>query len=126
MRRLGRIKHLGGQRFVRHFAAEADWAPWREAGFVCRDIGIEAATDGLAGVRVVRPARENEFRSARDAEFLFGFVLEGQATLHHDQAGIGEALTPGSAFTIPGGESFGLSDCSVDFELLDITLPARL
>ena len=48
-------RDFDGQRFVRHIAATADGEPWRLDGFQARDIGIGAATDGLAGARVVRP-----------------------------------------------------------------------
>src|SRR6185369_4473767 len=46
-------RDFGGQRFVRHIAAEAPWLPWRAKGFAMRDTGIGDATDGLAGARVV-------------------------------------------------------------------------
>lgn len=124
----GRIdaeRDFGGQRFVRHVASEASWGRWREEGFECRDLGIEAATEGLAGVRVARPATANGFQSARKSEFQFGFVLSGAATL----AATGEApevLSAGSAFTLGTGQGCSLTDCSGDFELLDITLPARI
>ena len=49
-------RRFAGQRFVRHVAASARWEPWRLPGFEARDTGIGAATEGLAGVRVVRPA----------------------------------------------------------------------
>ena len=54
-----------GQRFVRHIAEGASHQPWRIDGWECRDSGIGAATDGLAGVRVARPAGPVERRLAR-------------------------------------------------------------
>jgi quercetin dioxygenase-like cupin family protein len=120
-------RDFGGQRFVRHIASDAQWQPWREAGFEARDLGMEAATDGLAGVRVARPVRPGNasgYESARDAEFAFGFVLSGTAALVCE--GQMESLAPGSAFTLPGGAAHSLADCSDDFEVLDITLPARI
>ena len=48
-------RDFGGQRFVHHQAASADWQPAWLPGFEARDTGISAATQGLAGVRVLRP-----------------------------------------------------------------------
>jgi quercetin dioxygenase-like cupin family protein len=116
-------KDFGGQRFVRHDASEATWRPWRFAGFEYRDIGIGAATDGLAGVRVARPAGADRTPpSAHDVEFVFGFVLRGSCTLAcegHDPA----ELLDGDTFVIPAGLVHALTGCSPDFELLDVTLP---
>ena len=50
-------RDFGGQRFVRHIAGDASYAPWHRRGFECRDTGIGDATGGLGGVRVVRPGR---------------------------------------------------------------------
>ena len=44
------------QKFVRHVAAGASWGPSRLPGFEARDTGIAWATEGLGGVRVLRPA----------------------------------------------------------------------
>jgi quercetin dioxygenase-like cupin family protein len=122
----GRIdpdKDFGGQRFVRHDASEASWHPWRFEGFEYRDIGIGAATGGLAGVRVARPAgRDHTPPTSHDAEFVFGFVLGGSCTLvcdGHDPVD----LLDGDTFVIPAGMVHALSGCSPDLELLDVTLP---
>jgi quercetin dioxygenase-like cupin family protein len=116
-------KDFGGQRFVRHDASEAVWQPWRFDGFESRDIGIGAATDGLAGVRVARPAgAARTARSVHDAEFVFGFVLAGRCVLEVDGREPAEMLE-GDTFVIPRGVPSALTDCSDDFELLDVTLP---
>ncbi len=116
-------KDFAGQRFVRHDASEAAWHPWRFDGFEYRDIGIGAATDGLAGVRVARPAGVDHTKpSTHDAEFVFGFVLQGSCSLAcegHDPV----ALLDGDTFVIPAGMVHSLTSCSADFELLDVTLP---
>jgi len=122
-----------GQRFVRHSAADAQWEPWRSAGFECRDTGIGAATDGLAGVRVIRLDRAapltNGVASAaalvHDGELLFWFVLTGTATLH-TEGRPDEPLGGGAAVAIPAGSSHRLTETSADLELLEITLPAAL
>jgi len=46
---------FAGQRFVRHQVAQALWEPWTVDGFESRDLGMAAATQGLADARVVRP-----------------------------------------------------------------------
>ena len=119
-------REFGGQRFVYHQAATAHWQSWRMAGFICRDSGIEAATDGLAGVRVVRcltpQAQERVYY--HNAEFLFMYVLNGTITLacDHRQPQI---LQAGDACVIPAQMNYSLRQASSDLELLDVTLPAR-
>jgi len=121
--RPGRL--FGGQRFVRHEAARASWEPWRVAGFECRDTGIGAATEGLAGVRVVRPAGEPGTDSALHGPALqFLFVLDGRPTLR--AAGRDhEALAAGDTLVVPPGMAHSFRDCSGDLQLLDVTLPAE-
>ncbi len=41
-------RSFGGQKFVHHKVAEADWTPWRIPGFVQRETGICEGTDGAA------------------------------------------------------------------------------
>ncbi len=118
-------RDFGGQRFVRHQAAAAKWAPFRLDGFECRDIGIAAATGGLAGVRVARPlSAPSSKRWRHDAEFLFSFVLEGSLTLESDGRDP-RRLDAGSAFVLPAGMSVSLAGCSTDLELLEVVLPAK-
>ncbi|MGI8628230.1 MAG: cupin domain-containing protein [Geodermatophilaceae bacterium] len=129
-----------GQRFVRHTAADARWQQWRSPGFECRDTGIGDATDGLAGVRVVRrageAARANGSGGAagqaasvvdliHDGELLFWFVLAGTAMLHtHGRPD--EPLGKGAAVAVPAGVPHRLSLPSADLELLEVMLPAVL
>ena len=47
-----------GHRFVFHQAASAAWTPSRVSGWESRDTGIGTATDGVAGVRALRPFGE--------------------------------------------------------------------
>lgn len=124
--KLDPARDFGGQRFVHHVAAEAAWKPWRLAGFVARDTGIGAATDGLAGVKVARVSGVPTGETVRHAgEFLFLFVLAGSARLA--AAGHGEeALAAGDSVTIPAGVPHALADCSRDLEVLEVCLPAEL
>lgn len=121
-------RDFGGQRFVRHVAADAIEAPWRIDGWRCRDTGIAAATDGLAGVRVARPATNDD--AAHDpptgiehaTEFAQLVVLAGAVTF--EAAGRSTRLGPGDSAAIPGGTSYRLAAPTPDCELLDVTMPA--
>ena len=117
-------RDFGGQHFVRHQAATADWAPWRLNGFEARDTGIGAATGGVAGVRIARrthAAPTSHYQ--HDADFLFLFVLCGTFTLRTvgqpDQELVAE-----DCITIPAGMAHGFIACSGDLELLEVTLAA--
>ncbi len=120
-------RDFGGQRFVRHVAAEARWQAWRAEGFEMRDTGIAAATDGLAGVRVVR-ARDNTAAKAafkpHGGEFLFLFVLRGDVAL--DVQGHGQhRLKTNDSCVIPADAAYAL-DVATGAEMLEVTLPATL
>jgi mannose-6-phosphate isomerase-like protein (cupin superfamily) len=126
-------REFSGQRFTRHHAAGAEWRPWHRGGFEHRDLGIGAATGGLAGARVVRPSGEPlPARLAHDTEFQFLFVLDGTVTLDigtldiEASDGGGVRLGHGDAVSIPGAAHWALRDSSTDLELLDVTLPARV
>jgi mannose-6-phosphate isomerase-like protein (cupin superfamily) len=115
---------FGGQRFVRHIAANARWSPWRIAGFEASDTGIGQATSGLAGIRVIRPDGKPADRQQRhDTEFCFYFVLSGSVSLQID--GAPHPLAVDDSVTIPGGMAYTLSGASSDLTLLEITLPAE-
>lgn len=122
--RLLPTRDFGGQRFVRHVAADATWGPWRHEGFECRDIGFGSATDGLAGARVVRPvgASDRTDHVRHHAEFVFGFVLAGSASLEvtgHDPM----PVSVGDSFVLPADTTYALGACTPDLEVLDVTLP---
>jgi mannose-6-phosphate isomerase-like protein (cupin superfamily) len=119
---------FGGQRFVHHRAAEAQWRPWRAAGFECREAGIAAATDGLAEVRVVKPLGASADRAAFEGhhgEWLFWCAVAGEAEARVG-AGDPARLERGGAVTVPADTGFALTAWSDDLELLEITLPASL
>lgn len=119
-----RERDFGGQRFVRHEAAAAQWKPWRIEGFESRDIGMAAATDGLAGAQVCRLAGGTQTGvCSHDAEFVFLFVLQGATTLHCEGREA-QQLQPGDSFVVPASMQHALTDCSDDVELLEVTLPA--
>ncbi|MDJ0767636.1 MAG: hypothetical protein QNJ12_02540 [Ilumatobacter sp.] len=122
-------RDFGGQRFVRHIAADASYHPWRLDGWEARDTGIGDATAGLAGARVARPAaagdgpRGTGGKIVHDAELTFLVVLRGSLGVETDRAD-GTVLGHGDSVAIPGGVAYRLADATADCELLDVTLPA--
>lgn len=119
-------RDFNGQRFVFHKAQEASWLPWRMAGFEYRETGIEEATNGLAGVRIIRPKGEsNPSVCSHDHEFLFFFVLAGQATLSIEGYGDNH-LDTGDCCVLPSGAAYSFNQWSDDLELLETSLPGAL
>jgi mannose-6-phosphate isomerase-like protein (cupin superfamily) len=118
-------EHLfDGQRFVRHEAAKATWVPWRMHGFVVADSGIGAATQGLAGARVVRRnGSVPGVQRSHDTEFCFFFVLAGRLTVRQGQQDY--VLSADDSMTIPGNMRYAFDDCSEDLEFLEVTFPAE-
>lgn len=117
---------FGGQRFVRHVASEASWQPWHVDGLEATDTGIGLATDGLAGVRVVRPVVSSgqiEHKPiAHSTEFCFFFILSGAVAFWHGDASY--ELRADDSIALPGDEYYALRQCSTDLEMLEVTLPA--
>ena len=115
-------RRFGGQRFVHHVEEGAAWRPFRVPGFQARDTGIAAATNGVAGVEVVRPDGAPAAAAAHGADILFGFVRAG--TMRLEVAGRDpEPLEEGDAFTLPPGLVARYADPSAGFELLEVALP---
>lgn len=116
-------RDFAGQRFVRHIAAEATYTPWRVAGWEFRDSGVGAATDGLAGARVARPAAHPVPEwIVHDTEFSQLVVVAGSVAIEVEH-GPSERLGDADSIAIPGGTRYRLVDPSGDCELLDVTLP---
>jgi quercetin dioxygenase-like cupin family protein len=130
-----RERDFGGQRFVRHEAAGAAWQPAWLPGFEARETGITAATDGLAGVRVLRPAPSATSRppaaAIHDGELMFFFVLRGRLSLRlaPSEDGTGttadRVLEEADAVSIPAGLASELVEPSHELELLEVSLPAE-
>lgn len=114
-------RYYGDQRFVRHIAAKASWSPWYLPGFEARDLGISAATDALAGVRVVRATTALGAETGpHGGEFLFYFVLRGALGLG---GALGNhALAAGDSVVIPNDIGYRL-DASAGTEFLEVRLP---
>jgi len=119
-------REFGGQRFVRHVAADAAYLPWRLAGWECRDTGIGEATVGLAGARVARPDGTSAGGAqaiAHDTEYCQLVVLTGSVTFAAD--GIEPVtLAASDSVAIPCATGYQLRAPSTDCEILDVTLPA--
>lgn len=113
-----------GQRFVHNIADGADWLPFRQPGYICRDTTINHNTKGVASVQVVRKGHGVPAWTRHDGDIMFGFVMEGRMTLE----GEGKdpcALAPGDAYVIPPGMKTRWSDASDDVELLEVSLPGN-
>ena len=113
-------RDFSGQHFLHHVAADAPWTDDPAIGFARRETGMAAATGGIASVHVLKPTTARAIAlPAHGHEMLFGFLLEGSATLNRQGA---HALGPADAFVIPPGEPWGLRDCSADLNLLQVTV----
>ncbi len=105
-------RRFGGQRFVHHRAAAARHDPWRLPGFEARNTGIDAATDGLADVRVIRTVEPHAvrpgtgtIRTEQGDEFCFFFVLDGSTRYVDDTTDT--ALGRADSVSVPRGAEFG-------------------
>jgi len=119
-------RRFEGQRFVRHVAASARWIPWRSKGFEARDTGIGEATEGLAGVRVVRPVAGKPARATGNhgGEFMFLYLLGGSLQVQSEGSG-DYRLGADDCCVLPRGVAYALEGSS-DLEMLEVTLPADL
>ena len=124
-------REFNGQRFVFHVASRAIWQASRLHGFEQCDTGIGAATNGLAGARVLRShgdsvadRRGGATRNAHTGEFAFYFVLSGTTVLESTALGAHD-LGPGDSCVLPAGTGFEIQP-TAGLELLEVTLPAAL
>lgn len=107
----------GEQHFLHHVAAETPWTPF--GGGEAQETGIAQATGGIAEVRTVRPAEADSIAFApHDGELVFGFLLDGSATLDFGGA---RAVAAADAFVIPPGQPWALTPLSPDLRLLHVT-----
>ncbi|MEM9893495.1 MAG: AraC family ligand binding domain-containing protein [Actinomycetota bacterium] len=118
-------RRYGGQRFVHHVAADSPWTPVAEGAVEAQVTDVCAATDGLAAVRILRPATGRApspsspaLQADAAAEFHQLFVLAGSVRLDAD-----DLLEEGTAVTLPPARPISLSAPSDDLRLLEVTLP---
>lgn len=109
-----------GQRFLRHVAAKTPWTRFGEAE--AQESGLGAATGSLAEARTLRPVASATEFAPHEGELVFGFVLDGSASL---ERGGSFQVGPADIFVIPPGEGWRLNGMSDDFSLLHVTT-ARL
>ena len=110
-----------GQGFLHHRAAQTGWTPLN--GAEAQETQMFEATGGLADVLMFRSAGASHLPfKPHDGELVFGFVLDGTASLHR---GDGSNIAATDAFVIPPHEPWALADMSSDFRLLHVTT-ARL
>lgn len=124
-------RQFNGQRFVCHVAAKATWRASRFHGFEQREMGIGAATNGLAEARVLRSYRGSGAdqrglapTNARAGEFAFYFVLSGNTVLEGTAVG-SQGLSAGDSCVVPARTDFTFQPMA-GLELLEVTLPAEL
>ncbi len=115
-------RDFNGQKFIWHQADRANWYPWRQEGFEARDIGIGNATEGLAGVQVLRPKGGQKIVGSYEGEFMFLFILSGQLSLISEN--LSTRISSDDAVALPPGLDFELTDISDDTEILEVVLPA--
>ena len=123
-------REFNGQRFICDVASKAIWKASRFHGFEQRDMGIGAATHGLAGARVLRSPgsavadrRGGTPRNAHAGEFAFYFVLSGTTVLESTTLGAHD-LSPGDSCALPASADFAIHP-TPGLELLEVTLPAE-
>ena len=119
-----RIYH--GQKFCHHQLKNAIWKPWRIDGFEARDTGVNAATFGLASVKIIRPLVTNSKSqwTHHTTDILFTFILEGSLEL--EAVGEGkQTLKSGDAFVLPPELKYQVASFSANLEFLEIALPGE-
>jgi quercetin dioxygenase-like cupin family protein len=113
-------REFGGQQFVFSQASGANWLRSDVPGIDYRNLGIAAATKGLASAVILRshsPCGDIPLR--HDGVFRFLYLLTGTATLEGADA---KPMAAGTACAIPGGLECVLQGISADFECLDVLL----
>ncbi len=115
-------RDFGGQRFVRHVAADSKWKTSNFEGFEIRETGISAATDGLADVAVIRSIKVRNLPAdyTNKREFGFFFLLTGKVKVQLDGCSE-QKLTAGDSFVLPRNKVFKLQ-CSPAAELLQVAI----
>ena len=110
-------RDFDGQRFARHVASTADWH--HRPGCAFQDTGIAAATNGAAGVRILKP--ENLDGTHR-GDFLFLMVLAGSAHLSSRIVGT-HTLETGDTCVLPTATDYTLAGTGA-CRILEVALPS--
>lgn len=121
--------HAAPQRFVISHHHEADFKTGGLRAYSSyRDLGVAAATNGLAHAHVIRmvaPFRtELSVRHHHDVQFQLVYCLKGW--FETDFEGVGpQRLVAGSCWVQPPGIRHTVVGWSDDCELLEILMPAE-
>ncbi|NND89377.1 MAG: cupin domain-containing protein [Granulosicoccus sp.] len=119
----GRIdshRHFHGQRFCHYEHASARWQVHRLPGFAAAETGVSEATEGMAGVRMLRASGASQpYRTTHDADVLFSFVVAGSVRINR------QLLVAGDAYTLPPHDEHSVSDISADASILELSLPGH-
>ena len=115
-------RRFGGQRFVRHIAADTDTVV-DEFGFAVRDTGLTGATRGVVTLRSITAKGQAPAERSAPAwsDLFFLFIEKGRATVT-GRDGASEHLGPGDAVALPAGAGHVLGGCSSDFEAAELTV----
>ncbi|MDA3912951.1 cupin domain-containing protein [Oleiagrimonas sp.] len=118
---------FGGQRFVRHVAADACWSSFYEGGWKSVDTVIAAATGGRGGIRVLRstqvrgtPAPDPMLAHDR---MRFLFVLSGRLCLQAPGPVL-HMLETDDACLVPATVEHAL-EAVTPCEILEVWMPAH-
>lgn len=114
--KLDQERDFGGQRFLRHVAADMPWTSF--LGGEAQETRVAEVTNGAAAVRTLRPASPSIAIPPHEGELAFGFVLSGAARLDYRGS---HTLGGADAFVIPPGDAWSLDRLSPDFRLLHVT-----
>lgn len=115
-------REFAGQRFVFHQTRDACWDAPAMSGFIASDLGLDAATRGVASVKVQRYRAGLETAPfVAGGEFCFYFVLDGTARLNVDATTY--TLSEGAACAIPMASELQFVDCDQAFAVLEVQLP---
>jgi len=113
---------FNGQQFVHHKTSDAVWKIWRIDGFEGRDAEIAKATNGLANVSVIRRTSKNAQKTlVNDSEFLFMFILNGDASLRIGDNSR-ETLQAGDSIVIPAVTNYTFFESSENLEFLEVKI----
>ncbi len=118
-------REFGGQRFTRHIATNAAWLRAGKGDFDTCDLGLAAATSGLARVCVLRATHDLEVkRCAHRGELLFYFVLSGGLTLtkiSSTEHRRDHRLDVNDSFVVPAGAAYALA-AQASTQILEVAI----
>jgi hypothetical protein len=124
-----KARKMLNQRFVASHLNEGDFKVGLRSYAKYRDLGIAAATNGLAQAHVIRlvppcdPAEVSK-RHFHDVDFQMIYVLKGWMKGEYEGAGV-VTMRKGSCWLQPPRIKHTVLDYSDDCELLEIILPAE-